>query len=540
MGTKLRWQLAAIVFMVVIMCIAPLTWFNLSIVQIEIIQGGLQQARNNSISVFSWVHSNIPPGSFQTIYRTMSTPQRRELESYLSAINNLKSFQLIDARGAIAYSTVKEEISRVIDNPEIMSKISKADAIDSLWAYDTANSTRGEAISSSSLFDTRPFGYEFLKPVIYGGKVAGYVHISLSMEKTSRAMKLIVAANLLLSFLFLVFVFFALSLWLGSAVLSPLNSMLNAQQRVARGEFDSFVDIKAGYTNEFLTLINSFNKMASDLKEYRQELEEKTRTLEVLNEEYRKLNETLEQEVEGKTKELKEFFSLITHDLKIPMSAILGYSELLSKTKTGSLNEKQSKFIVSISSASKSLMKLVKNMLDAVKYESGKVNYFFEEFDVSEVIEDARINLEPQTGEKGINFKVEVPPACRFVKADKQKIGQVFSNLIGNAIYFTPEKGEVKVKARNTGNLIEFTVSDTGQGIPMEMVPMLFQKFTTLKTKDGPSTGIGLGLYIAKKILEGHSQEIRVESKIGRGSSFIFTLPKGEVSSAEEGGKIVS
>lgn len=113
------------------------------------------------------------------------------------------------------------------------------------------------------------------------------------------------------------------------------------------------------------------------------------------------------------------------------------------------------------------------------------------------------------------------------MQGDRTKIVQVISNLVNNAVKFTPEGGAIEIRARDRGPLVEVEVTDSGVGIAEDQIPHLFEKFTQFHTEEGAASSIGLGLYIVHKILEGHGQSIQVESRPGEGSTFTFTLGKG-------------
>ncbi|MEW6281470.1 MAG: HAMP domain-containing sensor histidine kinase, partial [Candidatus Eremiobacterota bacterium] len=267
---------------------------------------------------------------------------------------------------------------------------------------------------------------------------------------------------------------------------------------------------------------NSLNRLSLDLSKYQGELEEKTRRLEQANQRYRQLTERLEQQVEEKTRELREFFSLVTHDLRIPLAATQGYADLLLK-RPGEMTEKQRRFSRSIRVANSHALELVRNLLDAMRYEAGQNQTIVpESFRFEELVEEVVSHLSvPGDEEKAAPLGVEVPPGV-VVRADRTRIGRVLGNLMSNALRHV---GSARLVAHVEGPNLRIVVQDDGPGIPAEHLPLLFEKFTHFPTETGPSSGLGLGLYIVRRILEGHGESIHVESQVGEGTRFWFHLP---------------
>ncbi len=407
----------------------------------------------------------------------------------------------------------------------LTESIKTTQVLSSLWAYKNEEDRRGIPLSRPDFLDRRLMSYEYFLPVACG-KFAGIFYISFSVNRLPILLKLITMANLSLALIFLISTFIAISIWSDNAIKRPLSFILQAQDRLARGDFDTRVSLDFAHTNELARAYGSFNKMAEDLKSFREELEKKNIRLSELNEQYRQLNERLEVEVQEKTQELREFFSLITHDLKVPLAASQGYTALLLKPKTGPLNEKQQKFLQSISMANTHLLHLVRNMLDSVKYEAGKINYFFEPFDLVILLDEVRSNLHLFLEEKQIELAVIIPDECRSVVADRMKIGQVLTNLINNAITVSKPRDTITLTTLEINMNVEIRIIDHGPGIEIGKQGSIFDKFTQFHDGVKPSGGLGLGLYIVRKILEGHGQAIHVESIAENGSTFIFSLPR--------------
>ncbi len=226
---------------------------------------------------------------------------------------------------------------------------------------------------------------------------------------------------------------------------------------------------------------------------------------------------TREKEIE-KIKE--DFLAAITHDLKSPLASIMGYSDLIVNPKLGVLNKTQTEFIQAIQRSCKTLQILINNILSSTRLEAGQMQYNFYDFNIHELFEEIFEMFLPIAQHKKVELKRSVSEVI-MVRGDKEQIKEVITNLISNAIKFTPENGTISLTGERDGGTLRVTVEDTGKGIPKEETSRLFQKFAQMK---GEQRGTGLGLYIVKKILEAHGQTVRVESTVGQGSSFIFAL----------------
>jgi signal transduction histidine kinase/GGDEF domain-containing protein len=252
------------------------------------------------------------------------------------------------------------------------------------------------------------------------------------------------------------------------------------------------------------------------LKDYAAELEK-------ANEELRKVDDIK-----------SEFVSVASHELRTPLAAIKNVVQLMVQGKTGEINENQKKFLTMAERNINRLTSILNNLLDLSKIESGKIGLKFEEMDLRSSIEFILTSIKPQADGKSIQLKMEVPEGLPFVYGDREKVEQILTNLIGNALKFTPEMGEITVSAKpleNDGNMLAISVKDSGIGIPEDHLGKIFEKFHQVEDSLRRSnTGTGLGLAITKGLVEAHHGKIWVESEHGKGSTFTFTLlvSKGE------------
>ena len=243
-------------------------------------------------------------------------------------------------------------------------------------------------------------------------------------------------------------------------------------------------------------------------------------------------NARLFREIEEKGRELEiankhksEFLASMSHELRTPLNAILGYTELILDSIYGDVPEKIKEVLGRLEKSGRHLLSLINDVLDLSKIEAGRLTLSLNEYSMGEVIQTVFTSVEALAMEKKLGLKVKVPKDLTTGKGDEQRIAQVLLNLLGNAIKFT-EDGEVRVEASVANGMFLVSVSDTGPGLSEADQKKIFEEF---HQADGSSTrakgGSGLGLTIARKIVEMHGGRIWVESTLGKGSTFRFTLP---------------
>jgi signal transduction histidine kinase len=225
--------------------------------------------------------------------------------------------------------------------------------------------------------------------------------------------------------------------------------------------------------------------------------------------------------------ELKsDFMATMSHELRTPLTSIIGYSDMLLSGMTGELNEKQSAFVDSILKGGEALLGLINDVLDLTKIEAGRLELNREPVDLRAALLGVLPVVKPRAQDKRVRISTFLPTDLPLVWADPAKLNQILLNLITNGVKYTHENGNVSVEARPNGEMVEIWVNDTGIGIAKEDQAKVFQRFTQI---DSSATriqgGTGLGLAIVKELVELHGGSIRVQSKLGKGSSFIFTMP---------------
>ena len=226
----------------------------------------------------------------------------------------------------------------------------------------------------------------------------------------------------------------------------------------------------------------------------------------------------------------RNFLSVVTHELKTPLTVVEGYVRLLQMGKGGGLSAKQQEILGKVRAQSELLKSMVQDLLDATRLEGGDMTLSLEEVDVSRTVGDCVESLAAEADRLGLNlvFRNQLPEGTR-IEADAFRLEQVVSNLLRNAFKFTPKGGRVVAETDRLGSLVLVAVSDSGRGIPAAAIPHLFEKFYQVERGDTRKAGgAGLGLYICHQLTRAMNGDIQVESKGGEGSRFILSFARQE------------
>lgn len=224
--------------------------------------------------------------------------------------------------------------------------------------------------------------------------------------------------------------------------------------------------------------------------------------------------------------------SVVSHELKTPLTSIRMAAHLLLEERVGPLNAKQLELLVAAREDSDRLHQIIENLLDMGRIESGKALMDLRPIPPEQLVARAVEGVAPSFRDKGVELVHEVPSDAPQVLADPARIGHVFSNLLTNALRYTPGGGRVRVSSQTEAGEVRFTVEDTGIGIPPEHLPRVFERFYRVRGQSGEG-GAGLGLAIAKEIVEAHGGSMDVKSQVGAGSQFSFTLSRADRDSQE-------
>jgi signal transduction histidine kinase len=261
------------------------------------------------------------------------------------------------------------------------------------------------------------------------------------------------------------------------------------------------------------------------------------------------------QEAFDRLKELdrlkSNFLATVSHELRTPLTSIIGYSEMLHEGLAGELNPEQREYVGTIRDKGEQLLSLIKSLLDLGKLESGTMNMALRSVQVGEVLGQVVSTLTPTARKKRVRLSLEVEAELPELRADPERLRQVFLNLVDNALKFTPAEGVVTLRARRAGGVeaaddedgltllaptrdrVEVRILDTGIGIPGEEKQRVFDAFYQV---DSSSTrehgGAGLGLSIVKRLVEAHSGKISIEDNPPRGTIFVVSLPQAPPSVA--------
>jgi signal transduction histidine kinase/DNA-binding response OmpR family regulator len=253
-------------------------------------------------------------------------------------------------------------------------------------------------------------------------------------------------------------------------------------------------------------------------------------------------NARLFQEVEEKNRQLEvasqhksEFLASMSHELRTPLNAIIGFSEVLLEQMFGDLNAKQVEYLQDILSSGRLLLDLINDILDLSKVEAGRMELELGRFFLPEALASGLTMVQERASRHGIALGLDMDPEIGIVEADERKIKQVLFNLLSNAVKFTPDGGRVDVMARLVDGEVHLAVKDTGIGIAPEDQVQIFESFQRAKhTPVHKQEGTGLGLALSKKFVEMHGGRIWLESQVGAGSTFTFTLPIQRTSALAE------
>ncbi|MDQ3804710.1 MAG: sensor histidine kinase, partial [Acidobacteriota bacterium] len=266
-------------------------------------------------------------------------------------------------------------------------------------------------------------------------------------------------------------------------------------------------------------------QILSELEENRERLERANRQLEESNRELNEANAKLRELSELK----EEFLALTTHDLRSPLTVISGVINFFTSGRLGDLTPEQKNMVSMMERNTQNLIELVNDLLDASKLESGTMRLDLASIDLGGLIEELREQMQPMAREKEIALEEAVPADLPPLRADRAKLRRVLVNLLSNALKFTPRGGRVMVVAAREDERVRVSVSDTGVGIPPEDLARLFDKYEQARSRATRSEkGTGLGLYITRQLVELHGGEISVQSEVGKGSTFSFTMPVAE------------
>jgi signal transduction histidine kinase len=283
----------------------------------------------------------------------------------------------------------------------------------------------------------------------------------------------------------------AITFVLSRRILAPVKALTSVAKRLGRGDFSQRVQVKD--RSELGELAEAFNSMGSDL-----ERAEKLR---------------------------RNMVADVAHELRTPLSNICGYLEAL---RDGVIKP-DAETIRSLHEEASLLSRLVDDLQELSLAEAGELKLVCQAENIGELIRQTVAAVQAQATAKGLSVFIDLPGKLPSVNIDYQRISQVLRNLLENAVAHTAKGGPITVAAKQQGNWVEVAVTDIGEGIPAEDLPNIFERFYRVdKSRTRATGGSGLGLTIAKRLVEAHGGRIEVQSELGKGSRFSFTIPVAE------------
>jgi signal transduction histidine kinase len=288
----------------------------------------------------------------------------------------------------------------------------------------------------------------------------------------------------------------ALGLVLSWSVIGPIQRTGTRLAEIAAGDFSHHVEVPN-----------------------RDELGELASNLNRMNDELRRLYEELETVSRHKS----EFLANMSHELRTPLNAIIGFSELLQLEIPGELNEQQRSYVDDVLESGRHLLAVINDILDLSKIEAGRMELELADMSLRQTLESSLTMHAERAARDGVVLGLSLDPDEITVHADERKVRQVVVNLLSNAVKFTPAGGRVEISALARNGTVEVAVADTGPGIAPEDQPLIFDEFWSR----GRNEGTGLGLPLSRSFIELHGGRLWVESAVGGGSTFRFTLPAG-------------
>ncbi|ADC68937.1 integral membrane sensor signal transduction histidine kinase [Methanocaldococcus sp. FS406-22] len=342
------------------------------------------------------------------------------------------------------------------------------------------------------------------------GEIIGMLFVGTPEQPFIELQQNIKSHTILIGFLSILLALIV-SFVLSETIISPIKKLKSAAEKISSGDYNIYVNVNSN--DEIGELAKAFNKMAEDVRKSHEALKKHAKELE---ESYEKLKEV--------DRLKSEIISIVSHELRTPLTSIKGYVELVLDGLMGELNENQRRCLEIAKNNIDRLKRLIDNMLDLSKIESGAIKFDIKDIKVKDMINEVLNSLQPLTKEKNIEVKCDIEDNLT-AKVDKDRIIQVLINLIENAIKFSPVKGVIEIHAFRDKNYAHIIIKDYGPGIPKKDLERIFDKFYQVNFPKIKRDGAGLGLAICKSIIEAHGGKIWVESELGKGSAFHILLP---------------
>jgi len=413
---------------------------------------------------------------------SVASQNAQMLNSYLS---------LLRRNRALSYAMIQDKDGRVTahTNTALINTIASDDV--------TANAVKATSLLQQTLGASGDI-VDLALPVLQGTRYLGVARVGFSQQTMTQLVDQLLQSarnRIVLAALISLAGGILLAVALSFLFDRPIRHLRDGAHRIGEGHLDH--QIKITTSDELGDLANEFNVMANKLKEV--------------------------------AKLKQDFVSNVTHELRSPLTSLRGYVELLLKGSAGRINEEQRDYLIVIKNNAVRLARFIDNLLDVAKIEAHKIEIHPETIKLQDVALETVVLFRPMAEEKKIEFVVSLPPQLPPLHADADKLLEILTNLVSNAIKFTPPEGRVTLAGEEENEFIHIRVQDTGSGIPPENLDTVFNKFEQVKPTRGlarKTKGTGLGLTIVKGFVEAHGGRVWVESQVDQGTTMHVLLPK--------------
>jgi signal transduction histidine kinase len=380
-------------------------------------------------------------------------------------------------------------------------------------AFQPVSSTaRTETLVTDNMLDERVLAsYAFIPSLgwaVFAEQPIAEVHSSLYASAFRTSALLLIGLGVAL----------LATLFVSRRVVRPLETLRHGVERIRGGDLTTRLDVKTG--DELELLADEFNAMAAHLRQAYAGLErtvaERTQALTVAN-----------AKLEEASRHKSQFLAHVNHELRTPVSAIIGYARLMLRATKAQISPLQRENLQDLLNNAERLLTLIDSLLEFAKIEAGKVDVRLEAVNVAEVIRGAVSTIEPVLHHGAVRLIRDIAPSLPVLNTDRDKLRQIILNLLDNAAKYT-ERGEIRISASQHNGRLELVVADTGVGIEQAQVGQIFEEFARGDSSTARNLpGTGLGLTIVQRFVFLLGGDIRVTSEVGKGSSFTVVIPFG-------------
>lgn len=421
------------------------------------------------------------------------------------------------AFGERGHSMIVDHLGRVVAHPNPKWQASSKDA--------------GKLPVVQAMIAGKTGVMQFYSPPMKAQMIAGYTFVPETgwgvmvpqplSELADRAA--IVQNAALLVALFEIMFAVVITFVLAGLLTKPIQAIAESARELSEGDLTSRIGKVSRYTpREIVVLTNSFNDMAHQLQRKTENLQNTLAESEANSRE----KENLLIEANRANAVKSQFVAMVSHELKTPLTSIMGSLDLMNSGLLGDFSDKVTNLISIACKNSARLSKMIDDLLDLEKLDSGKMRFRFKNADLSTLVSESLDANRPIENLSQVKFTFSKPKRPVQVKCDPDRLQQVMANLLSNAAKFSHPEGEVNIRLDVQGDKARVSVTDRGVGIPPEMESKVFERFVQLDSSDHRNAGgNGLGLSIAKQIVDEHGGSLAYESEVGSGTVFFFDLP---------------